>query len=511
MGDPASLTGPDLTQGVPVDTIPSGRPLLGHAFGRAVILVRDEGELFALGATCTHYSGNLGDGICGGGRVRCPLHHGCFDLRTGIARGPALDPIPTYALKRDGDRVSVTGERPRPAPTTRAEPASVAIVGVGPAGTAAAEALRNTGWSGTLTLIGAEPTDPVDRPNLSKDYLAGTAPEEWLPLRGQEFLSGLGESIPDGRVVALDAATRTLTLAGGRRITAEAILLATGCEPVRLPIPGAELPHVFTLRTRADAKAIIARLGTTRRAVVIGASFIGLEVAGSLRTHGIEVTVVAPESLPLARIVGDDAGRFVLGLHQEKGVRFKLGRKPARILVDRVELDDGSAVEGNLVVMGVGVRPRVELAEAAGLKVDRGIVVDRSFQTSAKGIYACGDVARYPDARSGAPVRIEHWAAAQRQGRAAALQVLSIPGEFRDVPFFWSQHYDVTLKVVGHVETWDSIELGGSLEKGDAQLAYRVGGRVMAVVTLGRDRLSLEVEAAMEANQDDRLDALLGS
>jgi NADPH-dependent 2,4-dienoyl-CoA reductase/sulfur reductase-like enzyme len=385
----------------------------------------------------------------------------------------------------------------------------VTIVGVGPAGTAAAETLRQTGWAGTLTLIGAEPTDPVDRPNLSKDYLAGTASEEWLPLRSPDFLSGLGELIPDDRAVALDAGTRTLTLASGRRISTETIVLATGCEPLRLPVPGADLPHVFTLRTRRDAKAIIARLGNTRKTVVIGASFIGLEVAASLRIRGLEVTVIAPESLPLARIVGEDAGRFVLALHEEKGVRFQLGRKPARILADRVELDDGSFVEGDLVVMGVGVRPRVELAEAAGLNIQRGIVVDRSFQTSASGIYACGDVARYPDPRSGTLIRIEHWAAAQRQGRAAALQILSTPGEFRDVPFFWSQHYDVTLKYVGHVETWDSVELKGSLEKGDAHLAYRVGGRVMAVVTVGRDRLSLEVEAAMEADQQDRLGTLL--
>jgi len=509
MGDPASLTGPDLTQGVAVDSIPTGRPQLGHAVGQAVILVRDKGQLFALGATCTHYSGNLGDGICGDGAVRCPLHHGCFDLRTGIARGPPLEPIATYELTRDGNRVTVTAERPRPRPAPRAGPASVAIVGLGPAGTAAAETLRQTGWGGTLTLIGAEPTDPVDRPNLSKDYLAGTAPEEWLTLRGQDFLSGLGEPIPDDRVVTLDAPTRTLTLASGRRIGAEAILLATGSEPLRLPIPGADLPHVFTLRSKPDAQAIIARLGGTKKAVVIGASFIGLEVAASLRTRGIDVTVVAPEKLPLARIVGDEAGRFVLGLHEEKGVRFRLGRTPARVLSDRVELDDGSAVDGDLVVMGVGVRPRVTLAEAAGLQTNRGIVVDRSFQTSAKGIYACGDVARYPDPRSGTLIRIEHWAAAQRQGRAAALQILSIPGEFRDVPFFWSQHYDVTLKYLGHVETWDTIEVKGSLEKHDAQLAYRVGGRVMALVTVGRDRLSLEAEAAMEANKDDRLQALL--
>ena len=509
MGEPASLTGPDLTQGVPVDTIPTGRPLLGHAFGQAVILVRDQGELFALGATCTHYSGNLGDGVCGEGLVRCPLHHGCFDLRTGIARGPALDPVPTYALKRDGERVTVTAERPRARPAPRTGPASVVVVGVGPAGTAAAEAFRQTGWGGALTLIGAEPTDPVDRPNLSKDYLAGTAPEEWLPLRGQDFLSGLGEVVPDDRVVTLDATTRTVTLASGRRIGAEAILLATGCEPLRLPIPGADLPHVFTLRSRPDAKAIVARLGDTRKAVVIGASFIGLEVAASLRTRGIAVTVVAPETLPLARIVGDEVGRFVLGLHQEKGVQFRLGRKPGRITADRVELDDGSTIDADLVVMGVGVRPRVQLAQDAGLKVDRGIVVDRSFRTSAAGIYACGDAARYPDPRSGELIRIEHWAAAQRQGRAAALQILSIPGEFRDAPFFWSQHYDVTLKYVGHVEKWDTVQLTGSLEKGDAQVLYRVAGRVMALVTVGRDRLSLEADAAMQADQDDRLEALL--
>ena len=245
--------------------------------------------------------------------------------------------------------------------------------------------------------------------------------------------------------------------------------------------------------------------------MVIGASFIGLEVAASLRARGIDVTVVAPESLPLARIVGDDAGRFVLGLHREKGVRFELGRKPARIPTDSGRARRWFRRRGH--PGGDGRRratPHRARAGGAGLTVDRGIVVDGSFQTSARGIYACGDVARYPDPRSGGLIRIEHWAAAQRQGRAAALQILSIPGEFRDVPFFWSQHYDVTLKVVGHVERWDNITLKGSLEKRDAQLVYRVGGRVMALATLGRDRLSLEAEAAMQAGQDDRLRTLVG-
>jgi NADPH-dependent 2,4-dienoyl-CoA reductase/sulfur reductase-like enzyme/nitrite reductase/ring-hydroxylating ferredoxin subunit len=518
------LPGNDLTAGFEIATLQEGVPLLGHAHGEAVIVVRRGDELFAVGASCTHYGGPLAEGLVHGETVRCPWHHACFDLRTGAAlRAPALNPIACYAVDRvpggrDGDTARVgarLGEPPRGKPrVSKSTLDSVLIVGAGAAGAAAAETLRREGFDGAVTLVGAEPPGPVDRPNLSKDYLAGNAPEEWIPLRDAAFYSGLDvDFVPVDPARALDLATRRATLASGREVAWDALVLATGAEPIRLPLPGADRPEVLTLRTLADSRAIIARAEAGKQAVVVGASFIGLEVAASLVARGIEVTVVAPEPLPLARILGDAVGAFVRDLHASKGVRFHLGRKPAAIRSapegSIVELDDGTLLPADFVVLGVGVRPRLELAEAAGLRVEKGVVVD-AYLRAAPGVFAAGDIARFPDARSGELVRIEHWVVAERMGQVAARNVLGADLPFHDAPFFWSAHYDVTLAYVGHAESWDAIDVKGDLAARDALVAYRKGGKVLAVVTVGRDRASLEAEAAMEAGDDEALAALVG-
>jgi NADPH-dependent 2,4-dienoyl-CoA reductase/sulfur reductase-like enzyme len=284
------------------------------------------------------------------------------------------------------------------------------------------------------------------------------------------------------------------------------MLYATGAEPIRLPLPGADRPEVHLLRSLADSRAIIARAEKSKRAVVIGASFIGLEVAASLRARGIEVDVVAPEPVPLARVVGDEVGAFVRGLHEAHGVRFHLGRKPTAINEGSVSVDDGSTLACDFVVMGVGVRPRLGLAEAAGLRIDKGVVVDAQL-SAAPGIYAAGDVARYPDPRTGQAIRVEHWVVAERMGQAAARNMLGAAKPFRDVPFFWSAHYDVTFAYVGHAERWDRIDVHGSVAARDATLAYREGGVTRAVVTVGRDQASLEAEVAFEREDQAALGA----
>ena len=495
---PAAPSGPDLALGVPLDDLRDGVPLLGHAAGEAVILVKSGAALFATAATCTHYGGPLAEGLVVESTIRCPWHHACFDLRSGEAKGPALTALACFATVREGPLVRVGARLTRAEPPLPPRsPASIVLLGAGAAGTACAEALRAHGYRGPITMVGAEAPGPVDRPNLSKDYLAGTAPEEWMPLRTGEQLWQSGvELIADDRATALDAAARTVRLTSGRVLSYEALLFATGAEPIVLPIEGAGLTHVHRLRTLADSRAIAARAKAGARAVVLGASFIGLEAAAALRARGAEVDVVAPEALPLARILGDDLGRFVLGLHQARGVRFHLGRKPARIEERRVLLDDGAALEADLVVMGVGVRPRVQLAEAAGLRVENGVVVDAELRASIPGVWAAGDVARYP--RDGELVRIEHWQLAERHGRAAALSMLGLGAPFTDVPFFWSAHGDVTLSYVGHAAAFDPPEVHGSLAARDAHVVYRKAGRVLAVATVGRDRLALEVEAALE-------------
>jgi NADPH-dependent 2,4-dienoyl-CoA reductase/sulfur reductase-like enzyme len=344
-----------------------------------------------------------------------------------------------------------------------------------------------------ITLVTAEASDPPDRPNLSKDYLAGSAPEEWIYLRSADALAGISVDLVRDPVASIDAKDRSVKLRSGRELSYDALLLATGAEPIRLPLPGADLPHVHTLRTVADSKAIAALAGNGP-VVVIGASFIGLEAAAALRTRGAGVTVVGPETVPLAKVLGPEVGAFIRTVHEGKGVRFELGRKPASITPDAVVLDDGRSLPAALVVMGVGVKPRIDLASGAGLPIDRGVVVDAQLR-AAPGIWAAGDIARFP--WYGDLVRIEHWQVAVRQGQAAARSMLGRVGR-PDVPFFWSAHHDVTLGYTGHAEAFDAAELHGSLEARDAHVVYRQGGTIKAVMTLGRDKLALAVEAAME-------------
>jgi NADPH-dependent 2,4-dienoyl-CoA reductase/sulfur reductase-like enzyme len=276
------------------------------------------------------------------------------------------------------------------------------------------------------------------------------------------------------------------------------MLLATGAEPVRLNIPGADQRSVHVLRSLSDSKAIIAAAKTARRAVVIGSSFIGLEVAAALRAREIEVHVVAPEHRPLERILGPEFGDFVRGLHEEHGVVFHLGETASAIDGTTVRLQGGATVSADLVVVGIGVKPRIELAERAGLKIERGLAVNEYLETSAPGIFAAGDIARWPDPHVGEDLRIEHWVVAQRQGQAAARNMLGASQRFADVPFFWSQHYDVPINYIGHAEKWDDLQIEGDINNRDCVVRYRRNGKLLAVASIYRDLDNLKEEVALE-------------
>jgi apoptosis-inducing factor 3 len=505
-GGPQELKGPDLAKGITFAELVPDVPLLGHANGEAVVVVRLGDEVHAIGATCSHYSAPLSDGLVVGDSIRCPWHHACFDLRTGEARGaPALGDLPCYRVERSGDLVQVKTKKDAVAKKPASSPASVVIVGAGAAGIACATTLRKEGYAGPVTMIGAEDPGPVDRPNLSKDYLAGTAPDEWIPLGIPDGV----ELVANDPATAIDVRAKTVTTKSGRTVTYDALLYATGAEPSRLPIPGADHPHVHTLRTLADARKIIDH--ARQKAVVIGASFIGLEAAAALLARKVEVHVVGPETVPLARILGEDVGRFVKSIHEEKGVVFHLGTTPKSIGARSVELADGTTIECDVVVLGVGVKPRIALAEAAGLTIDNGVVVDELLRTSAPNVFAAGDVARYPDPRLGESIRVEHWVVAERQGQAVARTMLGATTPFRDVAFFWSNHHDVTLNYVGHASRFDEVKIHGDLDKRDAAVSYRLGGKVVAVVTINRDLASLKVEAAMQKGDPDAIEAALNA
>ncbi|MFY9952990.1 FAD-dependent oxidoreductase [Bradyrhizobium sp.] len=495
--------GPDFTEGVALDF--AGDTLLGHVGDQDVLLVRSGAAVYAIDAHCSHYHGPLAEGLVVGTSVRCPWHHACFDLRTGEAtRAPALSALSVWQVNREGDRIFVRQKREQPVARGKGpvdSPDRIVIVGGGAAGFAAAEMLRRQEFRGEVVMLSDDAAPPVDRPNLSKDYLAGSAPEDWLPLRPDNFYTDANIELRLGSgVAAIDTTARHVVLAGGASVAYDRLLLATGAEPVRLPIPGADQPHVHTLRSLADCRAIIDNAKGARRAIVIGASFIGLEAAAALRARGIEVHVVAPEQRPMERILGADMGDFVRKLHEQHGVIFHLGDTVAAIDGVRATLKSGGLLEADLVVVGVGVRPRLALAEQAGLRLDRGIVVDAHLETSVGGIYAAGDIARWPDPHSGENIRVEHWVVAERQGQTAARNMLEQGEAFETVPFFWSQHYDVPINYVGHAEKWDEIAVDGDIAARDCLVRYKRNGRVLAVASIYRDVASLQAELAMERN-----------
>jgi len=494
---------PNLSAGFPVRDLADGGVVHGTASGEDVMLVRRGDEFFAVSAFCSHYHGPLAEGLLVGDTVRCPWHHACFSLRTGEAlRAPALDAITCWKVEVQGDQLFVREPLPARAtpPAPRSAPDSVLIVGGGAAGLAAADMLRREGYGGPLTMISADDSPPCDRPNLSKDYLAGTAQEDWIPLRPASYYDDQRiDLLLNSRVASLDLRHKRVTLADGGSRGYGVLLIATGADPVQLVIPGAASGQVLYLRTFADSKAIVARSASAKRVVVVGASFIGLEVAASLRARNVEVHVVGPESVPLERVMGPEVGGFIRRVHESHGVTFHLGQTVARVDGSKVTLSGGTVLDADFIVVGVGVRPVIEFAETGGIKVDRGVIVDEHLETSEPGVFAAGDIARWPDPHTGERIRVEHWVVAERQGQVAAKNMLGGRERFDAVPFFWSQHYDVAINYVGHAEKWDAVEIEGSLDARDCAVSYKRGDRTLAVATIGRDMASLQAERLMEA------------
>lgn len=497
---------PDFAAGVAFDRIPEGDILAGTVGDDPVILTRVDGAVRAFSGKCTHLGAPLADGLVVDGTLRCPWHHACFDLRSGQAVAePAFDALAGWHVEQDGEMVRVREKRSKPqseAPADVTPGPGMVIVGGGAAGYAAAVALRRNGAAGPITMISDDTRAPYDRTLLTKDYLDGKFGDDHLPV-AKTSLADLGvELLTHTGVASIDRPAKKVVLSDGRTLPYTKLLLATGAEAAKLDVPGADLPHVGVLRSVDDCRALLGRIEGASHVVVVGSSFIGLEAAASLRSRGLAVIVVTPEEAPMAKRMGPELSAAMMSVHRAKGVEFRLGAEVARIDEGTVTLKDSTVLPADAVVVGIGVKPRTALAEAAGLTVDKGVMVDARLRTSDPDIYAAGDIARWPDPRSGQAIRVEHWVVAERQGETAGANMAGGAKDFTDVPFFWSKHFDFSFRYVGHAEDWDAIRIEGDLASRKAVVHFVKDGRDLAVATVGQDLRALEIERDMERATD---------
>jgi 3-phenylpropionate/trans-cinnamate dioxygenase ferredoxin reductase component len=380
------------------------------------------------------------------------------------------------------------------------------IVGAGLAGAKAVEALRDEGFDGRIVLIGDEAEQPYERPPLSKDYLRGESPREKAHVHADGFYAANEIELRTGTTVdSVELDRRAAVLADGERIGWDRLLLATGAEPRRLRLPGSDLDGIHYLRELRDADAIAARLERGGRLVVVGTGWIGAEVAASARQKGLDVTIVARGELPLEHVLGPEVGRVYVGIHRDHGVRLVGGvvleRFEGGAAVERVRLADGRALEADFVVVGIGVAPRTELAERAGIAVENGIAVSEGLETNAEGVYAVGDVASAHHPFYGRRLRVEHWANALNQPLVAARAMLGKPASYERLPYFFSDQYDVGMEYSGHAARWDEVVFRGDVEGREFIAFWLEAHRVVAGMSMNVWEVTEPIQALIRSRQ----------
>jgi NADPH-dependent 2,4-dienoyl-CoA reductase/sulfur reductase-like enzyme/nitrite reductase/ring-hydroxylating ferredoxin subunit len=499
------------------------------ADGPKVLLTRQQGQVHAFAPNCPHYGAPLEKGKVVDGKLICPWHHACFKVENGhLCEPPALDDLPAYAVREAGGRILVQVPQNPPASTDKPEitptaelggvppaPAEVpadartfVIVGGGAAGEFAAQTLRREGFAGRVVLVSADEKLPYDRTKLSKAYLAGKAKPEALPLRERDFYAQQKiELLANTRVTGLDTAKQEVQLEGQPPLRYDQLLLAPGGTPNLLPkLPGHDLGGVLPLRTQADVDALLGATKDARQVVIIGSSFIGMEAASSLIGEGRAVTVIAQEKVPFARVLGPEIGAMFQKLHEEKGMKFETEAEVTALLgegghVTGVQLKAGPMLPADAVLLGVGVRPATDFLKAAfTLDKDGGLPVDTQLQ-AAPGVYAAGDIARFPLADTDQPVRIEHWRLAQQHGAVAARNMLGQQVPYTAAPFFWTQQYGKSLRYAGHAEQWEEIIYHGEVEKQEFLAFYVQAGRIAAVAGMGRDADMIYIAELLGTNK----------
>lgn len=491
--------------------------------GTDVLLTRVDGQYHAVGAYCTHYGAPLATGVLSGTRVVCPWHHACFSVVSGDQEEPpGLDALPCFEVKVENGQVIVavpeeaTKQRvPGMAKPDPADQRVFAILGGGAAGAAAAEVLRQEGFKGRVVLIGAESFLPYDRTTMSKGYLAEREKQSGVrPSRSEAFYAEHGIEVLVGkRVAKVRVEARQIEFADEGTLHYDALLLATGATPRQLPVPGAELDGVMTLRTPLDADRIAAAAQAGTKAVVIGSSFIGMECAAALRSRNVQVQVVAMEQVPFERVLGKEVGGLFKTIAEESGVVFHFNAQVDHLAgkgkVEKVVLKGGVELEADLVVVGAGVKPVTDYLEGVAKNPDGSVSVDEFMKVvGADRLYAAGDIAAFPDPLSGERIRIEHWRVAGQQGRVAARNMAGHATPFTQVPFFWTRQFNQNLRYVGHASSWDELVVDGDLGQKNFLAYYVKSGQVRAVAGAGRDKALCAIEECLRLRKMPALAAL---
>jgi NADPH-dependent 2,4-dienoyl-CoA reductase/sulfur reductase-like enzyme/nitrite reductase/ring-hydroxylating ferredoxin subunit len=487
-----------------------------------VLLAKVDGNFYAVGAYCSHYQAPLAEGILKEDRVVCPWHNACFNITTGDQQEPpGLDSLRCYPVRVEGEQVIVSVPKQASAqrnptmakPDLTADRRTFVILGAGAAGAHAAETLRVAGFQGRIVMVTQDDRLPYDRTWLSKDYFIDKVSNEQMPLRSPEFYQAHQiETLLNQQVVKVDAIAKLITFADGGTLTYDALLVATGGKPRQLNVPGQELQNVFTLRSFADTEQILAAAQQASRAVVVGSSFIGMEAASGLTQRGVAVTIVSPASLPFQKILGEEIGQVFQQVHEENGVSFRLGRKVTQIegngTVEAVILDNGDRLEADLVLVGIGVQPATEFLEGVALHSKDQSVLVNEYLNAADELYAAGDIACYPDWRTGETTRVEHWRSAAQQGRIAAYNMAGQPTPFRGLPVFWTMQFQFPLRYIGHAEQWDEIIFNGDLQTRQFIAFYIKDNQVLAAASSQRDTETTAISELMRLNQMPSPDVL---
>ena len=490
--------------------LPDGTMKKVEVDGGEILLVNVEGEISAVGAFCTHYNSRLENGALIGDRIVCSSHQACFCARTGdLKQPPALNALPRFEVALAGEDIVVRlpekiGKSRVPdmvSPNAERDPRTFVILGAGAAGNAAAQSLRQNGYEGRILMISAESELPYDRPNLDKDYLSGDAKDEWMPLRSEKFFQNRGIDLMLGRqVLKVDVGSRSIVFEKGENLSYDRLLLATGSTARKLNVPGESLSNIFTVRSYADSRSVVKACEKASRAAIIGASFIGLESAASLRKRGLQVAVVAPVTEPFEQVFGQEIGKMFRQFHEENGVEFHLGTTVDRFegtdAVSTVALKNGKRLEADLVLVGVGVKPNAGYLEGVAKEADGGIKTNAYF-AAAEDVYAAGDIACFPDWRFGEYIRIEHWRTAEQHGRDAALNMLGKPTPNMNVPFFWTRQGGLGIRYVGYARVWDEIIFDGDPAARNFLAFYVRNNEVHAAAGCKRDRQMAAIHELM--------------